>query len=112
MASQILNAQPSMHVIDACVGEGSETLHLAALMKNKGRIIDLNTKEWRLKERWKRAAKAGVDTIETRFISSSKVCKRMKDIADRLLLDVPLLRVWYTCEKSGYKMEAYGSRPE
>jgi 16S rRNA (cytosine967-C5)-methyltransferase len=49
----------------------------------------MDTQEWRLRELRKRAAKAGVDTIETRLITSSKVYKRIKGTADRLLLDVP-----------------------
>jgi 16S rRNA (cytosine967-C5)-methyltransferase len=89
MVSRILDPQPGMRVVDACAGEGSKTLHLAALIKNKGKIIALDTQEWRLRELRKRAAKAGVDTIETRLISSSKKYKRMQATADRLLLDVP-----------------------
>jgi 16S rRNA (cytosine967-C5)-methyltransferase len=89
MVSQILDPQPGMRVIDACAGEGSKTLHLAALMKNKGKIIALDTQEWRLKELRNRAIKAGANTIETRLISSSKIYKRLEDTADRLLLDVP-----------------------
>ncbi len=89
MVSRILDPQPGMRVIDACAGEGSKTLHLAALLKNKGKIIAMDTQEWRLRELQKRAAKAGVDTIETRLITTSKIYKRMKETADRLLLDVP-----------------------
>jgi 16S rRNA (cytosine967-C5)-methyltransferase len=89
MVSQILDPQPGMRVIDACAGEGSKTLHLAALMKNKGKIIALDMQEWRLKELRNRAIKAGANTIETRLISSSKIYKRLEDTADRLLLDVP-----------------------
>ncbi len=37
MASLILDPRPGMRIIDACAGEGSKTLHLAALLKNKGR---------------------------------------------------------------------------
>jgi 16S rRNA (cytosine967-C5)-methyltransferase len=33
--------------------------------------------------------KAGIDTIETRCISSSKIYKRLEGTADRLLLDAP-----------------------
>jgi len=89
MVSRILDPQPGMRVVDACAGEGSKTLHLAALMKNKGKIIALDIQEWRLNEIRKRATKAGADTIETRMITSSKVYKRMDGTADRLLLDVP-----------------------
>ena len=89
MVSRILDPRPGMRVVDACAGEGSKTLHLAALLKNKGKIIAMDTQEWRLRELQKRAAKAGVDTIETRLITSAKVYKRIKGTADRLLLDVP-----------------------
>jgi 16S rRNA (cytosine967-C5)-methyltransferase len=89
MVSRILDPRPGMRVIDACAGEGSKTLHLAALLKNKGKIIAMDTQEWRLVQLRKRAAKAGVDTIETRLITSSKAYKRITGTADRLLLDVP-----------------------
>lgn len=89
MVAEYLNVQPGQRVIDACAGAGGKTLHLAALMQNKGRIIALDVKERKLQELKKRAARAEVRIIETRGIDSSKVIKRLKDSADRLLLDVP-----------------------
>jgi 16S rRNA (cytosine967-C5)-methyltransferase len=89
MVSEFLNVQPGMRVVDACAGAGGKTLHLAALMKNKGRIIALDVKENKLIELKKRATRADVRIVETRIIDSSKVVKRLKDTADRLLLDVP-----------------------
>lgn len=89
MVSRFLDPKPGMRIVDACAGQGSKTLHLSALIENKGKIIALDTHEWRLKELRRRAAKAGVDTIETRLIDSTKVYKRLYDTADRLLLDVP-----------------------
>ncbi len=89
MVSEFLNVQPGMRVVDACAGAGGKTLHLAALMKNKGRIIALDVKEKKLLELKKRATRADVRIVETRAIDSSKVVKRLKDTADRLLLDVP-----------------------
>ncbi|MBN1280330.1 MAG: RsmB/NOP family class I SAM-dependent RNA methyltransferase [Candidatus Thermoplasmatota archaeon] len=87
--SLLLDPKPGMRVVDACAGEGSKTLHLAALLKNKGKIIALDTQDWRLKEVRKRASKAGAETVETRVITATKTYKRMYDTADRLLLDVP-----------------------
>jgi len=89
MVSILLDPQPGMRVIDACAGEGSKTLHLAALMKSKGKIIAMDTMEWKLKELRRRAARAGAENIEIRFIDSSKTYKRLRGTADRLLLDAP-----------------------
>ncbi|MDZ4714250.1 MAG: RsmB/NOP family class I SAM-dependent RNA methyltransferase [Cytophagales bacterium] len=90
LISAFLQAKPGMRVIDACAGGGGKTLHLAALMQNKGRIIALDTEEWKLDELKKRARRAGAsDIIEARVIDSSKVIKRLEKSADRLLLDVP-----------------------
>ncbi|MFZ9505014.1 MAG: class I SAM-dependent methyltransferase, partial [Cyclobacteriaceae bacterium] len=47
--------EPGMRIIDACAGAGGKTLHLAALAQNKGRIIALDTEEWKLEELKKRA---------------------------------------------------------
>ena len=92
-ASQIvsifLDPKPGMRVLDVCAGEGSKTLHLASLMKNKGKIIAMDTQEWKLKELRRRAVKASIENIEVRTIDSSKAYKRLKGTADRVLLDAP-----------------------
>lgn len=84
-----LKVEPGMRVIDACAGAGGKTLHLAAIMKNKGRIIAMDVEQWKLDELTKRARRAGVSNLEPRLIDSSKVIKRLDNSADRLLLDVP-----------------------
>jgi 16S rRNA (cytosine967-C5)-methyltransferase len=84
-----LEVEPGMRVIDACAGAGGKTLHLAALMQNKGRIIALDIEEMKLNELKKRAARAGVSIIEVKKITTSKIIKRLHNSADRLLLDVP-----------------------
>ena len=45
--------------------------------------------EWKLKALKVRAARGGVDIIETKLIESSKTIKRLEDGFDRVLLDVP-----------------------
>ncbi len=84
-----LRVEPGMRVIDACAGAGGKSLHLAALMKNKGRIVAMDTEQWKLDELQKRARRAGVSNLESKIIESGKVIKRQANSADRLLLDVP-----------------------
>lgn len=85
----MLNPQAGERVIDACAGAGGKSLHLAALMNNKGKVISMDIHEHKLQELKKRSRRAGVSIIETRPISNSKVIKRLHDSADALLLDVP-----------------------
>jgi 16S rRNA (cytosine967-C5)-methyltransferase len=89
LIAPFLEVEPGMRVIDACAGAGGKTLHLAALMQNKGRILAMDSEAWKLDELKKRARRAGAGNIETRIIDSSKAIKRLEKSADRLLLDVP-----------------------
>lgn len=87
--SEFLNVEPGMRVIDACAGGGGKTLHIAALMQNKGRITAMDITQWKLDELKKRARRATASNIEPRLIEGSKTIKRLENTADRLLLDVP-----------------------
>lgn len=84
-----LSVEPGMRVVDACAGNGGKTLHLAAEMQNKGRIIALDPHEHKLAALRSRAARAGVTMVEPRIITSTKVVKRLADSADRVLIDAP-----------------------
>lgn len=84
-----MDVKEGQRVIDVCAGAGGKTLHLAALMKNKGQIIAMDIFEWKLAELKRRAKRAGAHNIETRVISDTKVIKRLHDKADRLLIDAP-----------------------
>ena len=78
-----------MRVIDACAGAGGKSLHLAALMGNKGKVISMDVEEWKLQQAKLRARRNGVSIFEPKIIEGSKTIKRLKESADRLLLDVP-----------------------
>jgi 16S rRNA (cytosine967-C5)-methyltransferase len=84
-----VQAEPGMRVIDACAGAGGKTLHLATLMQNQGSIVALDTETWKLKELHRRARRNGIHIAQARPIVSTKVVKRLRHSADRLLLDVP-----------------------
>ena len=84
-----LDMQPGMRGIRACAGAGGKTLHLAALMQGRGRVLALGGGPWEPDNLKQRARRAGAHNVETRLIVSSKTIKRLKESADRVLLDVP-----------------------
>jgi 16S rRNA (cytosine967-C5)-methyltransferase len=89
LVAHFMKLQPSLRVVDACAGAGGKSLHIAALLKNKGKVISMDIEERKLLELKKRAARAKVDIIETKVIEGSKTIKRLGESADRVLLDVP-----------------------
>jgi len=89
LVSEFLDVKDGMRVVDACAGAGGKTLHLSALMKNKGQIIALDIFEWKLAELRRRAKRAGVHNVETRLVNDNKIIKRLYNSADRLLIDAP-----------------------
>jgi len=89
LVSEFLDVKPGMKVVDACAGAGGKSLHLAALMENKGNLISLDIYEAKLRELKRRARRNGAHNIETRVIDSTKVIKKLHDKADRVLIDAP-----------------------
>ena len=89
LVAEFLDIKPGMKVVDTCAGAGGKTLHLAALMENKGQIIAMDIYENKLKELKRRAKRAGAHNIEMRVIDSTKPIKKLYDKADRVLIDAP-----------------------
>jgi 16S rRNA (cytosine967-C5)-methyltransferase len=85
----LLDVQPGQRVIDACAGAGGKTLHVAAMMGNKGKIIAMDLFEKKLEQLRKRCTRNGVDIVEVRKIEGAKTVKRLENSVDRVLLDVP-----------------------
>ncbi|PKP09591.1 MAG: RNA methyltransferase [Bacteroidetes bacterium HGW-Bacteroidetes-3] len=89
LVAEYLDVKPGMRVIDTCAGAGGKSLHLAALMENKGQIIATDIYESKLRKLKIRTRRAGVHNITTKEIDSPKVMKKMKGTADRVLIDAP-----------------------
>ncbi|NNK75889.1 MAG: class I SAM-dependent methyltransferase [Maribacter sp.] len=89
LVSQFLEVKPGQRVVDTCAGAGGKTLHLAAIMENKGQLIALDIYENKLKELKRRARRNGAHNIEPRHINSTKVIKKLYNKADRVLIDAP-----------------------
>ena len=89
LVAELLDVQPGQRVVDTCAGAGGKSLHLAALMENKGQLIAMDIYGSKLKELKRRARRNGAHNIEPREITSTKVIKKLYDSADRVLIDAP-----------------------
>jgi 16S rRNA (cytosine967-C5)-methyltransferase len=84
----LLEAQPGMCVIDACSGAGGKALHLAALMRNEGRIYAMDVDAGKIAELARRAKRAAASCIRPRVITETMTAD-FAGKADCLLIDAP-----------------------
>ncbi len=89
LVAALLDVKPGQRVVDTCAGAGGKSLHLAALMENKGQLIAMDIYGGKLKELKRRARRNSAHNIETREITSTKVFKKLYGSADRVLIDAP-----------------------
>lgn len=89
LVAEMLDVKPGQRVVDTCAGAGGKSLHIAALMENKGQLIAMDIYGSKLKELKRRARRNGAHNIEPREIDSTKVFKKLYGSADRVLIDAP-----------------------
>lgn len=89
LVAAYLEVEPGMKVVDTCAGAGGKTLHLSALMQNKGQIIAMDIYESKLRKLKVRAKRNKAHNIDLKEINSTKVIKKLHDKADRVLIDAP-----------------------
>ena len=89
LVSHWADPKPGMKVIDACAGAGGKTLHMAALMQNKGNIIALDNYPKKLEQLIKRAHRNRINIIQTQDANEANVLESNYKKADVVLIDAP-----------------------
>jgi len=93
LLARLLDPHPGWLTIDACAGAGGKTLALAATMRNKGRLVALDSDERRLSQLGPRARRAGVHNWEAHVVSADglpeELAARLSSRADAVLIDAP-----------------------
>ena len=84
----LLDPQPGERIIDACAGAGGKALHLAALMRNEGRLYGMDVQDAKLRELNSRARRARATCLVPKRISEATPVD-FAAVADRLLIDAP-----------------------
>jgi 16S rRNA (cytosine967-C5)-methyltransferase len=97
LIAYVCGARPGQQVLDFCAGGGGKTLALGNAMRNKGRIVAMDTVPQRLEKARLRLRRAGIaDIVELRPLSDEqhrKWLRRQKETFDVVLTDVPLFGV-------------------
>jgi 16S rRNA (cytosine967-C5)-methyltransferase len=90
LISYLINPDSAEAILDACAGAGGKTTHLAAILKNKGRIVAVDRSPERLAELKKDAARLGITIIETQLDDlSAGLPETFTENFDQVLVDAP-----------------------
>ena len=101
IVARLAGVEPGQSAADIGAGAGGKTLALAALMKNRGRLLALDVSERRLQELTLRAKRAGASCIEPLAVPADaegrwqpngvglRILEKWQKMADCVLLDAP-----------------------
>jgi 16S rRNA (cytosine967-C5)-methyltransferase len=90
LVSYLMNPNSTEFILDACAGSGGKATHLAAILKNKGRIVAVDRNPEKNTELKKDATRLGITIIETQqddlFVG---LPDSLKEKFDHVLVDAP-----------------------
>jgi 16S rRNA (cytosine967-C5)-methyltransferase len=90
LVSYLIHPNSAESILDACAGSGGKATHLAAILKNKGRIVAVDHNPGKITELKKDATRLGITIIETQqddlFVG---LPDSLKEKFDHVLVDAP-----------------------
>lgn len=89
LVAHVVAPQVGEFIIDCCSAPGGKTTHIAALMKDQGRIVAGDIYEHKLERIAENAARLGIHSIETKRMDARTIGELYPEQADRVLVDAP-----------------------
>lgn len=89
LVAHILAPQPGEFIIDTCSAPGGKTTHIAALMKNEGKVLAVDIYGHKLARVEENARRLGISIIKTELSDAAEIGDRYPVQADRVLVDAP-----------------------
>jgi 16S rRNA (cytosine967-C5)-methyltransferase len=92
LVGEVCAPPPRGAVLDACAGAGGKSLHLGALMGNRGRVVALDVSQAKLEELRRRARRAGLTSVRALHVSAEGPLELPRAVAGpyaRVLVDAP-----------------------
>lgn len=87
--SLVVDPKPNWRIADVCAGGGGKTLHLAALMKNRGEIWAFDVVPQRLENLRQRARRSGMHNIRVQLLQPDEIPTNHFGKMDAILVDAP-----------------------
>lgn len=90
LVSYLVNPQSGENILDVCAGRGGKSTHMAALMRNEGRIVAIDRDAEKMTQLKKDASRMSVSMIETRQADLIHLLSpEFIDKFDHVLVDAP-----------------------
>ncbi len=89
LAVHVLDPQPGEEILDLAAAPGGKTCHMAARMKNQGRIAAVEVIPQRLYKLVANLERSGVTIVKTYLADGRTIGKKTTNRFDRVLLDAP-----------------------
>jgi len=99
LVSEILAPQPGEKILDFCAAPGAKTTHIAALMKDQGKVLAIDISPERIKRISENCSRLGIKSVET--ITGDAAGLEFEEKFDRVLVDAP-------CSNTG----VFAARPD
>ena len=87
--SLLVDPKPNWRVADVCAGGGGKTLHLAALMKNRGEIFAFDVVPQRLENLRQRVRRCGIHNVRVQLLHPNEIPTSLLGKMDAILIDAP-----------------------
>jgi len=89
LVARLVAPRPGERILDLCAGGGGKTLHMAALMENRGEVIAVDLHPDKLRLLTAEAGRLGVTIVETLPGDAARTPEVFHGAFDRVLLDAP-----------------------
>jgi 16S rRNA (cytosine967-C5)-methyltransferase len=89
LVAHMVSPKPGERVLDLCAGAGGKTLHMAALMDNRGEITAIDLHPDKLRLLTAEAGRLGVTIVSTHPGDATATPESFSGAFDRVLLDAP-----------------------